>query len=173
MTVLPIPAEAWSANATDVDHTGTVVGSVSLAAGTRAVAWAATGRPTDLGTLPRHPDSAAPASDDRGTVVGTTHDANGFPHAVGRNRGAIAELPGLATGPGTTGSDAFAVDDSGVVIGISGRVNVLPALGTVGGRTYAGATAVAVAGFAGSPGNGQSHAVLWRCHDSSSQEVVR
>ncbi|PYN96637.1 MAG: hypothetical protein DMD91_20700 [Candidatus Rokuibacteriota bacterium] len=170
-----------------INDAGQIAGVSSGWAGLHAVLWDASGGVRDLGVLPNAASQFALATgiNGMGDIVGATSTAAGTAHAFRWNAGVMEDL-GTLGGDATQfdsffwssvdfGSGAFAVNDSGQIVGgaarTDGRVHAfvwqsgfMQHLGTLGGATSL-ANAINAAGqIVGSSStvNGESHAVLWQ-----------
>jgi probable HAF family extracellular repeat protein len=126
----------------------------------------------DLGTLPGGEFSNANGINERGQVVGSSDRAGGPYHATLWYKGGITDL-GTLPGGEMSPSVAYAINDRGQVVGLSGKGaqthavlwdrGVMADLGTLGG-TYSAALAISpdsrVVGES-TTASGEIHAFLW------------
>jgi len=101
-----------------IDDQGRVVGYSDTAAGVEHAFLWQNGTMTDLGGLPAGGISGAVSINRSGEIVGYADDTSGVSHAVAWKNGLISDL-GSLTGISGAGSTANAINDQGIVVGIS------------------------------------------------------
>jgi len=114
ITTLPSIVVGNGGGANAINSSGLVAGYSYVGSDYRAVLWQ-NGLPTDLGTL-GGTRSAANAINNVGQIVGRSTTSTGESHAFLWQTGGMADLGTL---PGATASEAFAINNRGVSVGMA------------------------------------------------------
>ena len=173
---LPIPANAFSGQASAINDSGVSAGWYETNNGTLAASWSATGQVTQLGTLPGFRSSLANDINQGGAIVGA---ASGSARAVSQafiwrsdtGMQALADLGGGASLAQAINTDGTAVGWSYDAAGLLHAVR-WSAAGAITDLNPAAAISEAldindegdVVGWIFPDGGSASHAYLWR-HD--------